>query len=313
MKTLVTRLFGFIVFTLVIYVLFIIIAGSMFPLYLRKNLMHPLGIYGHLHSRMADVKVKGEVDILFLGSSHAYRGFDTRIFADYGYSTFNLGSSGQTPLQTSLLLKRYVQRLNPGLVVYEVYPETFTSDGVESSLDLLSNEKIKWDTFLMVLKVNHIKTYNTFIYALFRQLTHADSDFKEDVIIKKDTYISGGGFVERKVEHFKHHKHSSENWDLNNQQLEAFEEVVSYLHEKKIDFLLVQAPITKALYQSRLNNVHINDYFKSHGNYLNFNEPNLPLNDSLHFYDADHLNQDGVVIFNKKFIELLKVKKIPEI
>ena len=32
----------------------------------------------------------------------------------------------------------------------------------------------------------------------------------------------------------------------------------------------------------------------------------ISLNDSLHFYDSDHLNQNGVVIFNKKLIEVLK-------
>lgn len=277
----------------------------MFPLYMRKNLMHPLGIYGHLHSRMADVKVKGNVDILFLGSSHAYRGFDTRIFDASGYTSFNLGSSGQTPLQTRLLLKRYLQQLNPKLIVYEVYPETFTSDGVESSLDLLANEKIGWDTFSMVLKVNNIKTYNTFIYALFRQLTGADIDFKEEEIIRKDTYIRGEGFVERKIEYFKHRNHSPENWELNDQQLKAFKEVVSYIDERKIDYLLVQSPITKTLYHSHLNNEQINEYFSSHGQYLNFNELNLPLNDSLHFYDADHLNQEGVVIFNEKVMDFL--------
>lgn len=278
----------------------------MFPLYMRKNLMHPLGIYGHLHSRMADVKVKGNVDILFLGSSHAYRGFDTRIFAAGGYTSFNLGSSGQTPLQTRLLLKRYLKQLNPKLIVYEVYPETFTSDGVESSLDLLANEKIGWDTFSMVLKVNNIKTYNTFIYALFRQLTRADIDFKEEEIIRKDTYVRGGGFVEREIEYFKHRSHSPETWELNDQQLDAFEEVVNFISERKIEYLLVQAPITTALYNSHLNNKQINEYFSSHGKYLNFNELSLPLSDSLHFYDTDHLNQNGVVIFNNKFIKLLE-------
>ena len=38
--------------------------------------------------------------------------------------------------------------------------------------------------------------------------------------------------------------------------------------------------------------------------YYNFNEI-LTLNDSLSFYDYDHLNQNGVELFNKKLIELL--------
>ena len=81
-------------------------------------------------------KIKN-VDVLFLGSSHAYRGFDPRIFRKRGYSSFNLGSSAQTPSQTKVWLKRYLKHLNPKIVIYEVYPGTFSSDGIEASLDLV--------------------------------------------------------------------------------------------------------------------------------------------------------------------------------
>jgi len=78
------------------------------------------------------------VDILFLGSSHSYRGFNPQYFS--GYKTFNLGSSAQTPIQTNLLLKRYLHQLNPKTIVYEVYPISLSIDGVESSSDIIAND-----------------------------------------------------------------------------------------------------------------------------------------------------------------------------
>ena len=88
-------------------------------------------------TRLNEVKNIKNIDILFLGSSHTYRGFDTRVFKKNGYNSFNLGSSSQSPIQTLTLTKRYLNQLNPKLIVYEVYPTTFTIDGIESSLDII--------------------------------------------------------------------------------------------------------------------------------------------------------------------------------
>jgi hypothetical protein len=43
---------------------------------------------------------------------------------------------------------------------------------------------------------------------------------------------------------------------------------------------------------------------RTYGVYYNFNEL-LELEDELHFYDEDHLNQSGVEIFSAKLIEIL--------
>ena len=57
-----------------------------------------MGNKGHLCSRIKDIRNYHDVDILFLGSSHSYRTFDTRTYEAAGYHCFNLGSSIQTPM-----------------------------------------------------------------------------------------------------------------------------------------------------------------------------------------------------------------------
>jgi hypothetical protein len=153
------------------------------------------------------------IDILFLGSSHAYRGFDTRIFKKYGYNTFNLGSSSQTPIQTLVLLKRYLDRINPETVIFEVNPTTFSSDGVESSLDIIANDRNDIYSYEMAFKIHHIKTFNTLLYAEYRDIFHLDDSFTEPIKKRKDTYIKGG-FVEKEMAYYKPEKMDKNEIDI---------------------------------------------------------------------------------------------------
>ena len=91
-------------------------------------------------------------------------------------------------------------------------------------------------------------------------------------------------------------------------QLKAFNRVLKKLDQSKINYILVQAPITKAKYSSILNNAYFDSLMQTKGKYYNFNEI-IKLDDSLHFYDSHHLNQDGVDIFNENFIDLVLKSK----
>lgn len=306
MKIFLLNLFHFVLFSVSFYILSLFIWGNFAPAKIVSNLSYKKGFIGHTlhsHTRFIEVKKTMNVDILFLGSSHAYRGFDTRIFAAKGLFTFNLGTSGQTPIQTYILLKRYLEKLNPKLVIYEVDPTRFSGDGVESSLDIISNDKIDSYTFKMAYKLNHLKTYNTLLYSILRELFNLDKSYNEPIIKGFDTYISGG-FVERKYTKFKPSKLQNKNIELRNSQLESFKQIISYLKSKNIDLILVFTPVTKSYYSNYQNINYYNKLIKSYSEYYNFNEL-LSLVDSLHFYDSHHLNQNGVKIFNEKLIEIL--------
>ena len=91
---------------------------------------------------------------------------------------------------------------------------------------------------------------------------------------------------------------------LNHYQLEYFSEIAQLLRSKNIELILVYAPIPKVNYDSYINTNYFDNLMEGYSKYYNFNEI-VSLNDSLHFYDSDHLNQNGVIIFNKKLIEIL--------
>ncbi len=304
MKQFLKTLLFFGIFLAVLYPIFIFFWGTIVPKSLRPNLNYPLGSYGHMYSRISEIKNKdfSNIDVLFLGSSHSYLGFDTRIFEENGIESFNLGSSAQTPIQTRLLLERYLDKIDPEIIVYEVYPlTTFASDGVESSLDIIANDKNDLHSLKMAISVNHIKTYNALTYGYMRELLNLDSSFEEPRVKSGDTYISGG-FVEKKLKFNQQEEISSRNLSFRRKQLDAFNDVISMIKKRNIKLILVQVPVTKSQYQNYASNKKFDKMMNKYATYYNFNEL-LELDDSKDFLDAHHLNQNGVEKFNEAFIK----------
>lgn len=300
MKSFVKHSIAFLGFSSLIYFILIIIWGSVMPVWLNNNLIYKQR-GGHLHSRLAELNKHQNVDVLFLGSSHAYRGFDTRIFKERGIPSFNLGSSSQAPVQSLMLLKKHIDNLQPKKIIFEVCPQSLSSDGIESALDIISNGKIDFQSIKMAIDLNHIKVYNTLIYSGIRQLLNFDQDFVEEKHIGKDIYISGG-YVQRDDVQFKYKRPIEKN--INPEQMAAFKELVSWVKSKDIDLILVQAPVTTTEYNSYADNAGFDKLMQDYSSYYNFNTL-ITLEDSLHFYDPHHLNQLGVEIFNNELIDLL--------
>ena len=300
MKSFVKHSIAFLGFSSLIYLILIFVWGSVMPIWLNSNLIFKQR-GGHLHSRLSEVNKYQNVDILFLGSSHAYRGFDTRIFKESGIHSFNLGSSSQAPVQSLLLLKKYIDNLQPKKIIFEVCPQSLSSDGIESALDIISNDKIDFQTIKMAIDLNHIKVYNTLIYSSIRQLLKLDKDFVEAQNIGKDTYISGG-YVQRDDVQFEYQSPLEKN--IKPEQMADFKELVSWVKSQDIELILVQAPVTTSEYDSYVDNTGFDKLMQDYSSYYNFNTL-IILDDSLHFYDPHHLNQLGVETFNAELIDLL--------
>ncbi|TNE53468.1 MAG: hypothetical protein EP338_11230 [Bacteroidetes bacterium] len=303
MRNFILNLLKFSLLTALLYLLFLFLSGQFLPALFRPNLVYKKGAYGHSFSRLQEMDSLRECDLLFLGSSHCYRGFDPRIFERYGYSSFNLGSSSQSPKQTRILLQKYLKQVRPKKVIYEVYPMTFCIDGVEASIDLISNSETDKYAFDLFYEVPHVKTLNTYLYTSMRQVLGMDRNFSEPHDKPGDHYVPGG-YVEHDLATFEGTEVPRQQWHFKREQFAAFGQIVRDLKEKNIELILVYAPISKELYQSYSNQQAFDQGIRSCGTYWNFNEI-MSLDDHKHFYDDDHLNQQGVTLFNEKLIELL--------
>ena len=303
MKKFITRTIAFLIFSVLFYMLGIIIWGELMPPALKPNLNYARGAYGFMRTRIEELDTVSAADVLIVGSSHAYRGFDTRIFQAHGIKAFNLGSSGQTPIQSLALLRTYIKKLDPKLVLLEVNPISVSSDGVESALDLVANGRTDGNTLKMILTINQAKVYNSFLFANYRKLFNLNKHYTEPVKTEADRYIKGG-YVERKMDYYVPSPVAEETIHFNEQQLEALGHCMQEMQRKNIEVVLVFAPITNHLYRSYTNTEDFDSIMKGFGRYYNFNQL-VSLSDSLHFYDSNHLNQKGVQQFNQELFEVL--------
>ncbi len=290
------------------YCLLIIVWGEIFLHNERPNLIYRRAGYGHTLSRLNDAKVVNHTKVLFLGSSHAYRGFDVRYMHRQKINAFNLGTSAQTAEVTEVLLNRYLDSIKPKLVIIEVAPTVFNLDGVEAALDVLANDTIDLNAAKLAVRVNNLRVYNTLIYAYYRGLRNRDSKVVEKKIKGRDTYRKNG-YVERKVTYFKKKSYSPRKYTFRDDQLAALNRIISKLKRRDLPYILVQAPVTRGIYERYTNRQEFESMIKEMGPYYDFNKL-VKLDDSLHFYDAFHLNQQGVEIFNQKLIHTLRLDTV---
>jgi len=283
----------------------IIIAAHFPESFMKQNLKYIPGPMGDMYYRTNEARITKNVDILFLGSSHAYRGFDTRIFEKHNYKSFNLGSSSQTPHQTNVLLYRYLDQLNPKLVIFEVSPLVMSIDGVESSLDLIKNDKTDIFTFTKLIDYSNSTIFNTAIYGMYKNLFKKENIIYDSIRLNNDLYISGC-FVQRDIIYYSPNSIDMQSINMNDKQIEILDFILDKLKKKNIKVILIQTPISNSLYSSYTDMYSFDSIMKSKGKYYNFNTI-TNLNDSLHFYDEDHLNQNGVEIFDSLLIEVLKL------
>lgn len=300
---------GFFIIACISYPLLLFVTAKALPKGLRTNLLYNHEGIGYTYTRFKDADTVKNVDIMVMGSSHAYRGYDPRIFSDAGYRIFNLGSSAQTPLQTEYLLKRYLKQFSPKFVILDVYPSLFGSDGVESTSDLLSNSEI--DDHLLELATSHedIRIYNTLFYSLLiNKLGLAPKTSATLGSQKEGTYVKGGYVSSNKI--FKPSRSIKRvNYNMSDKQIASFERTVNSVKRSNLPYIIIQAPIPQEVYKNVMNIEEVDAKLSKYGPYINANEY-LSLPDTC-FYDNSHLNQRGVEIFNRFVLDKInEIKKL---
>lgn len=254
------------------------------------------GCYDHLCRRMQELPQYRDIDILFLGSSHCYRTFDTRFYARQGLRTFNLGSSNQTPIQTEVLLEDYLDSLKPRLVVFEVHGDILGNDGIESTTDLLINAPITRNSTRMAFRTHNAKAMNTWIYGMFcNTILQRFDTFVEDSIIDGFAYVPGG-FVETEGKAFVSEQIDPVTLAIRPEQYAALQRCLEMFRQRSIPFLLVEIQDAQQYRQAVTNHRWFESQMERLGSY---HYTILPLADSIDFYDNNHLSRTGIAKYNR--------------
>lgn len=303
--------FAALYFSTIATLTFVPLRGKSLITYITKNTMAPGG-YGFSLQRFREAETAGDVDVLFSGSSHAYRGFDTRQYPSF--RTFNIGSYGQTPYESYFVLKEYLPRLTPELVVFECYFEMFTLDNQEALYDLLVNLPLTPRVFEMALFTGKSRTVHAFFAEAFRRL-RSPLEEVEQVPETERSYVPGG-FVEDKRSYPHRYFPKEGVVETHDYQFEYLAEVVRLVKSTGAKVVLVQHPLPRERVAPVRNYTDIIAAItKVAGEndvpFLNFHGT-LELDTRAHFVDADHLNLAGARIFNAALLdELRRLRLLP--
>ena len=264
-----------------------------------RNVKYMPRMWDFSHERLVEASQTKDVDVLFLGSSHCYRTFDTRFYASHGLRTFNLGTSNQTPLQSEMLLQLYLDTLRPRMVVLEVHPDVMCNDGVESSIYLSGCLRPSVPLARMVFSTHNVKAILSALCSTVHNCLPQAEGKSATTTDSNNLYIPGG-YVEYVGNQYNPTLEYSIDIKLSNRQINATKRIVGLLTEKGIPYLLVEAPGTEALLHLYRNHDAFAAAMQELGPYV---APRPQLTDSLHFYDEDHLNSAGVALFNAYFYD----------
>ncbi len=295
----------FVSFLLLCTVVYVLLIGLMAKTNTHPPIHHNLPAANITGLMFRDLHKAQKTDLLFVGSSHSYRGFDTRVYDRLGWNSFNMGTSSQTPRQALALLETWLDSMKPQLLVFEVYPATFSSqmDLVEANLNIMANEKWKPYFMNLLLMDLDLRMLNLAVAARIRNLMDWEEGMPFDTVMGTDRYILKG-YVESTKKGYERQHTYGKGWDIDSRQTKALQEIIRLAKIKGIQVMLMQMPVTGSLYATYNNPAGFDSLMNSLADYHNLNG-RIDLVDSVHYYDSNHLNPAGAMIVNAVVAEII--------
>ncbi|PKV63238.1 DUF1574 family protein [Pontibacter ramchanderi] len=311
MKRFVIKIVGVIALSIALYAIVLFLYTLLGFNRWLPNARNTTGRGYYTYSRLQELQTIKNIDILFIGSSHMYRGVDTRVFEKSNISTFNLGTSGQTPYNTYYLLKEHLDRIRPKTIVMDVYLEGMDSDGMGASIEIVSNHELTDNMLEMVNKKLNFETANSLL-SIYISRFHTPLSEVIEVKPTNDYYIPGGYIETNKLKNELTEKQlknlKSHSIAINDLQKTYLNKVVELCNESNVRLILIVPPLTKEFknnisnYEAFINNLQILLHEKGVLLIDYNNREELILNTFEDFLDANHLNPIGAL----KFSYLLK-------
>jgi len=257
---------------------------------------------GNTYKKFIDFNPMEKYDIIVLGSSHAYRGYDPRIFKENNIKIFNLGTSGQSIFNSYFIAKNYITASNCKLVILDIYDGALSSDGLESTADLIQNISSNKAATEMALSLKDPRFLNALtLRMLIRQAEPMYFD---------SSYITSGYSEKKDTIKKINLSHYNPNLKINNLQVAYLKKLLAYFTSRDIKVVSVSCPLPKET--NKKNHIQFYNIVNSINSgfgiqYLDYSS-SIHLDTRLDYYDSHHLNQSGVNKFDKILIDDLKEK-----
>lgn len=299
------------IFLLISLSIYLIIFGILFsvniggiPLVYRAvqgNVLKGGGTYIKTHR----FKQNELYDIVVIGTSHAYRGYDPRIFEKYGFKTYNLGTSDQKMMCTYFLIKNYINHKNCKLLMLDLYDRVFSQTNIESYSDMIQNIPSDKAALEICLSSKDLRAINMLTLRMYNKIAKP---------LDTDTTGYINGYLPTKKQLRLPAKNRDYVYQTNKESLYYLDKILAYLSEEGVKMVLVEHALPSVvrvpdhkLFRNDINPI-LNKYNVQWFDYTN----DSTLTGIQYFADESHLNVKGVNIYNHRLIEdLIKANVLP--
>lgn len=269
------------------------------------------------------------VDILILGSSHAYRSYEPNTLESAlagNFEVFNMGSSAQSPITSYYILEEILQNTPPKLVIMDIYFMVFTSDELLNNglinWNYMENGPAKWHFFRDGFsREDQLATilFPTYVYRKYLEPKVKKLLGRSYLPPEKGTYREKGfvGYADtltmqvlRNYNQFD--RFQTQLSDFTEKSQEYLLQIAGKCRKMNIPIVFSVAPIPEVSVQKILNYPEISAHFAQLADsvgvpYFDFNRQRLPgLRDEVHYYDDDHMNLAGASYFSRAITPFLK-------
>ena len=239
---------------------------------------------------------QSKYDAIVLGSSHAYRGYDPRIFEEAGTTLFNAGTSAQNAKGSFVLYNEYLSS-RTDFFILDIYDPVFELEGTESNMRLIQNVPTNEAALALVQQEFKIYTLNALAVRL------ASLNVKDEA--PNTDYIKNG-FCEKKGILYAVEPLNDSVFDENDEMFMAFEKMIKQMQADGKRIVLCSHPLPQS---PGLRNYH--DKFLARFSPL-IQRLGVPYIDLTYytegfgvneFADISHLNQQGVEFYNQLLLQ----------
>ena len=261
------------------------------------------------------------MDLVFIGTSHAYRCFDPQIFDEkLGVNSYNFGTSMQTISTSYYLLKEILKTNTPKQVVFELTYTCFNDKDHRPLKSVIASQYMRFSANKIDFIAHEFDLENIF-YALLpaycyrenlnpetlsktlkAKTTAAYKDYDLSITKSKTEWMENKGYVytDRSLSVYHVGQMDPEPWEadeMSEKYLNYFYKIIDLCREKNIKLTIVTSPVPRASLLELGNYGEICEYFDkvAADNDITYYNLNLLRKEKLDlvstdFYDSHHVN-----------------------
>lgn len=241
-------------------------------------------------------------DVIVLGSSHAYRGYDPLVFSSNDLEMYNLGTSNQHMMCTYQIIKTHINKDNCNLLVLDMYDKVFANNDIESKSDIIQNVDDDKTALATALASNDIRALNMITLRYFNKTI---DPLNTDTISYQNGYLPSRKILDPKKKDLAKMKF---RYKTEPNQKRYLDLLLKYCRKEGINIVAVSHP-APGIYPLREHDQFLADVSPlfnknkvSYYDYTNYTE----MGSIIYYSDPTHLNHIGTPRFNKILIEDLK-------